>query len=154
MHWRDWCWSSNILTTWCNSWLIRKDSDAGKDWRQKRWKGMKEDEMVGSHHQFNGHEFEQTPGDGERQGSLSCCSAWGCKESDTTEQLNNNQYLYTFHSLNWSFHVFHFYYFVINVLSFWGVMKLLNFFGYYWLFPWISILHFIFEIYFTVVYCP
>ena len=45
--------------------------------------------MVGWHHQFNGHEFEQTPGDGEGQASLACCSPWGCKELDTTEQLNN-----------------------------------------------------------------
>ena len=45
--------------------------------------------MVGWHHQFNGHEFEQAPGDGEGQGSLACCSPWGCKESDTTQQLNN-----------------------------------------------------------------
>ena len=42
--------------------------------------------MVGWHHRFNGHEFEQTPGDSERQGSLACCSPWGCKESDMTEQ--------------------------------------------------------------------
>ena len=46
--------------------------------------------MVGWHHRLNGHEFEQTPGDGEGQGSLVCCSSWGFKESDTTEQLNNN----------------------------------------------------------------
>ena len=45
--------------------------------------------MVGRHHQLNGHEFEQTRGDGERQGSLACCSPWGHKESDTTERLNN-----------------------------------------------------------------
>ena len=49
---------------------------------------MTEDEMVGWHHQLNGHEFEQTPGDGEGQGSLVCCSPWGHKELDTTEQLN------------------------------------------------------------------
>ena len=47
--------------------------------------------MFGWHHQFNGHEFEQVPGDGEGQGSLACCSPWGCKESDMTEQLNNNK---------------------------------------------------------------
>ena len=47
--------------------------------------GMTEDEMVGWHHQLNGQEFEQTPGDGEGQGSLACSSPWGCKESDTTE---------------------------------------------------------------------
>ena len=46
--------------------------------------------MVGWHHRLNGHEFEQTLGDGEGQGSLACCSPWGCKESDTTELLNNN----------------------------------------------------------------
>ena len=51
---------------------------------------MTADEMVEWHHQLNGHEFEQTPGDGEGQGSLACCSPWGHKKSDTTEQLNNN----------------------------------------------------------------
>ena len=51
---------------------------------------MTEDEMVGWYHRLNGHEFEQAPGDGEGQGSLECCSPWGCKESDTSEQLNNN----------------------------------------------------------------
>ena len=54
---------------------------------------MTEDEMVGWHHQLNGHESEQTPGDGEGQESLVCCSPWGCKESDTTECLNNNKTL-------------------------------------------------------------
>ena len=49
---------------------------------------MTEDEMVGWHHQLNGHEFEQTPGDSEGQESLACCNSWGRKESDTTEQLN------------------------------------------------------------------
>ena len=51
---------------------------------------MTEDEMVGWHHQLNGPEFEQAPGVGEGQGSLACCSPWGCKESDMTERLNNN----------------------------------------------------------------
>ena len=46
--------------------------------------------MVGWHHQLDGHEFEQAPGVGDGQGSLVCCSPWGCKESDTTEQLNSN----------------------------------------------------------------
>ena len=46
--------------------------------------------MVGWHHRLNGHEFEQTPGYSEGQASLVCCSPWGCKESDTTQQLNNN----------------------------------------------------------------
>ena len=46
--------------------------------------------MVGWHHRHNGHQFDQAPGDGEGQGSLACCNPWGCKESDTTERLNNN----------------------------------------------------------------
>ena len=49
---------------------------------------MAEDEMVGRHHWLNGHEFEETLGVGGGQGGLVCCSQWGCKESDTTEQLN------------------------------------------------------------------
>ena len=53
---------------------------------------MTEDEMVGWHHQLDGHEFEQTLGNGERQGSLECCNPWGHKESDMTERLNNNKY--------------------------------------------------------------
>ena len=69
------------------TWLIGKDPDAGKDWSQEE-KGMTEDEMVGWHHQFYGHEFEQTPGVGEGQGRLMCCSPWGCKKLDMTEQLN------------------------------------------------------------------
>ena len=72
--------------------LIGKDLDAGKDWRQKE-KVTTEDEIVRQHHQFNGHEFEQTLADGEGQGSLVYCSPWSCKESDTTEQLNNNNNL-------------------------------------------------------------
>ena len=69
------------------NWLIGKGPDAGKDWRQKE-KGTTEDEMVGWHHWLYGHEFEQALGAGDGQGSLACCSPWGCKESDTTEQLN------------------------------------------------------------------
>ena len=56
--------------------------------------------MVGWHHQLNGHEFEQTPGDSEGQGSLVCCSPWGCKKSDTTERLKNNDNDTTIHLLN------------------------------------------------------
>ena len=70
--------------------LIGKDPDAGKDWRQEENRTT-EDEMVGWHHQLNGHEFEQVLGDGEGQGGLPCCSPWGHKESDMTEQLNNNK---------------------------------------------------------------
>ena len=75
-------WASNA-----KNWLIYKDPDAGKDWRQEE-KGMTEDEMVGWHHRLSGHEFKQVLGIGQGQGSLACCSPWGHKESDTTEQLN------------------------------------------------------------------
>ena len=61
-----------------------KDPDAGSDGGQEE-KGTTEGEMVGWHHRLNGHEFEQTLGAGEGQGSLVCCSLRGCKESDTTE---------------------------------------------------------------------
>ena len=64
-------------------WLIGKDPDAGNSWGQEE-KGTTEDEMAGWPHWFNGHEFEQTQGDSEGQGSLVCCSSGGCKESDTT----------------------------------------------------------------------
>ena len=63
--------------------LIGKDPDAGKDGRQKE-KEEAENEMVGWHHQLNGHESEQTLGDSEGQGNLVCCSPWGLKESVTT----------------------------------------------------------------------
>jgi len=73
-----------------NSRLIEKDHDAGKDRRQEE-KQITEDEMAGWHYWLKGHEFEQAPGDGEGQGSLACCSPWGCEELDTTEQLKNNR---------------------------------------------------------------
>ena len=69
--------------------LIRNDPDAGKDWGKEE-KGTTEDKMVGWHHRLNGHEFKQTPGDGEGQESLASCSPWGSKESDTTERLKDN----------------------------------------------------------------
>ena len=81
-------WSSDS-----NSWLIGNVSDAGKDWRQKE-KKVSEDEMAGEHHQCNGHELGQTSGDGEVPGGLACCISWGCKESDMTGQLNNNDNTY------------------------------------------------------------
>ena len=72
------------------SWLMGKDPDAGKRSKAGRQeeKGMTEDKMVGWQHWLNGHVFEQAPGDGEGQGSLMCCSPWGCKESDMTEWLS------------------------------------------------------------------
>ena len=77
-----------------NSHLTGKDPDAGKD-RGQEGKRATKDEMVGWHHRFNGHELGQTPGDGEGQGSLACCSPRGHKESDTTERLNSNMVLQT-----------------------------------------------------------
>ena len=68
------------------NWLLRKDSDARKDWIHK--KGTTEDEMVGWPHWLNGYESEQVPGVGDGQGSLVCCSPWGCKESDMTEWIS------------------------------------------------------------------
>ena len=68
-------------------WLIWKDLDAGKEWGQEE-KGMTEYEMVGWHHQLDGHRFEWTLGVGDGQGGLACCDSWGCKELDTTERLN------------------------------------------------------------------
>ena len=57
IHWKDWCWNSNTLATWCEELTHLKRPDAGKNWRWMK-KGMTEDEMVGWHHQLNGHEFE------------------------------------------------------------------------------------------------
>ena len=73
------------LATWCEEWTHLK-----RPWCWERLKvggeGDTEDEMVGWHHWLSGHEFEQTPGDSEGQGSLTCCNPWGRKESDMTEQ--------------------------------------------------------------------
>jgi len=68
------------------NWLIGKDPDAGKDWRQE--KGTTENEMVGWHHRLNGQEFKKALGVGDGQGGLACCSPWGRKESDKTERLD------------------------------------------------------------------
>ena len=74
-------WPPNV-----KNWLIGKDPDAGKDWRQEE-KGMTEDEMAGWHHWLNGNESKQVQRVCDGQGSLACYSPWGCKESDTTERL-------------------------------------------------------------------
>jgi len=73
-------------------------TDSGKDWRQK--KRVTEDEMIGWHHWFNGHQLDKAPGDGEGQGSLVCCSPWTCEELDITWRLNNNNNTY-FTGLLW-----------------------------------------------------
>ena len=69
------------------SWLIGKDSDAGRDWEQEE-KGTTENEMAGWHHWLDGRESEWTPGVGDGQGGLACCDSWDRKELDTTEWLN------------------------------------------------------------------
>ena len=89
VHCNNWCWSwnSNTLATWCEelthwikpwSWERLK---AGREGDDRGWDGL-------WHHWFNGHEFEQASGIEDGQGSLACCSPWGCKESDTTERFN------------------------------------------------------------------
>ena len=74
------------------SWLIRKDPDAGKDWRQK--KGMTKDEMVGWHHWFNGQKFEQIPGNSEGQGGVAFCSPLGRKEWATKQQQQSFKHVF------------------------------------------------------------
>ena len=81
------------------NWLIGKDSDAGEDWRQEE-KGTTGDEMVGWHHQLDGHEFEQALGVGDGLVSLVCWSPWGWKESDTTERLNEMNWTKLMSALN------------------------------------------------------
>ena len=81
---------AEALVLWLHfgkSWLIGKDPDAGKDWRQEK-KEKTENEIAGWDHWVNRHEFEQSLGDGEGQGSLAYYNPWGCTESDTTEWLN------------------------------------------------------------------
>ena len=82
IHWKDWCWSSNILATWCEELTHWKRPWSGKDWGQEE-KAATEDETVGWN-QLSGHEFEQTPGDSKGQRSVACCSPRGHKESDMT----------------------------------------------------------------------
>ena len=69
------------------NWLIEKDPDVRKDWRQEE-KGTTEDEVVGWHHRLDGHEFESALGVNDGTGGLTCCSPWGRKGLDMTEQLN------------------------------------------------------------------
>ena len=76
-----------FLASLGENWLIGKDPDAGKDWRKVE-KGVTVDEMVEWYHWLNEHEFKQVLGVGDEQESLACYNPWGCKESDTSEQLN------------------------------------------------------------------
>ena len=80
------------------NWLIWKDPGVGKDWRQKE-KGTTEDEMVGWHHRLNRHEFEQASGFGDVQRSLACCSLWGHRQLELTDQLNQTKLWVIFDSI-------------------------------------------------------
>ena len=106
----------NTLATDVKSWLIWKDPDAGKDWGQEE-KGTTEGEMVGWHHRHNRYGFGWTPGVGDGQEGLVCCSSRGLKESDTTEQLNwtelNILKLHTSHITNILMFVFKYIYIFI-----------------------------------------
>ena len=89
IHWKDWCWSSNNLATWFEELTYWKRPWC---WERLRAEGATEDEMVGWHHWLNGHEFEQTLGELVKDGEVcyAACSPWGCKNSDMTEWLTNN----------------------------------------------------------------
>ena len=82
------------------SWLTGKDSDDGRDWGQEE-KGTTEDEMAGWHHRLHGHECGWTPGVGDGQGGLVCCSPWGHKESDMPEQLHWTEMIWTLNKPNY-----------------------------------------------------
>ena len=93
------------------SWLIGKDSDAGRDLGQEE-KGTTEDEMAGWHHRLDEREFEWNPGDGDGQGGQACCNSWGHKESDTTERLNWTELIYLTPSFSYQcfvlvWHIYH-----------------------------------------------
>ena len=101
IHWKGWCWSwnSNSLPNWCEELTHWKGLNAGKDWRWEG-KGTTEDEMVGWHHWLNGHKFELTPGIGDGQGSLVCCSPWvRIVRDDCVSELNWTEFI-TFKPLN------------------------------------------------------
>ena len=95
IHWKDWSWSwnSNTLATWWKNWLLGKDPDAGKHWREE--KGTTEDVMVEWHHRLDGHEFEQAPGVGDwqeawRDGVHGITKSWS-QRSNWTELINTTE---------------------------------------------------------------
>ena len=94
IHWEDrcWIWSSNTLATWSKEPIYCK-----RPWCWERLRAAGEEGIRGwdswMHHQRNGHEFEQTPGESEEQRSLLCYSTRGCKELDMISQLNSNKYI-------------------------------------------------------------
>ena len=125
------------------SWLIGKDSDAGRDWGQEE-KGTTEYEMSGWHYQLDGHEFWWTPGVGDGQGGLVHCNSWGCKESDTTEWLNWTEWktrrqlrkdiiiiiIKIYHGKSLQTHI---YYIHVHVTFFWLFIQILKFQMNFWL---------------------
>ena len=104
-----------LWTPHAKSWLIGKDSDAGRDWGQEE-KGTTEDEMAEWHHWLDGHESGWTPGVDDGQGGLGCCVSWGHKESDTTERLNWTE-------LNWYLYSF-LYGFCVSITGFWFMVTM------------------------------
>ena len=94
---RCWSWSSNTLATCWEEPSHWKRPWCWKDWRQE--KGRVEDEIVRWHHWLNRHEFEKDLGDSKEQGSLACCSPWGCKELDTTDWAELNWTRIIIHSI-------------------------------------------------------
>ena len=123
-HWIYQTWAKiclMITLLYLNSWLIGKDSDAGRDWGQEE-KGTTEDEMSGWHHRLDGHEFEWTPGVGDGQGGLACCDSWGRKELDTTEWLNWTELNYFIFLVFFSQYSPHFCFFLLfSFLISWAV---------------------------------
>ena len=107
------------------SWLIGKDSDAGRDFEQEE-KETTEDEMVEWHHWPDGRESEWTLGVGDGQGGLACCDSWGCKESDSTEPLNWTELLL---QGNMSFFFFQKKYKSLSVTQIFREIQLFNFLG-------------------------
>ena len=104
------------------TWLIGKDSDAGRDWGQEE-KRTTEDEMAGWHHRLDGHEFGWTPGAGNGRGGLACCDSWGHKELDMTEWLNWTELKHnvTFFWLDTKIYICHFISVIPILLILWHI---------------------------------
>ena len=106
------------------SWLIGKDSDAGRDWGQEG-KGTTEDEMAGWHHWLGGRESQWTPGVGDGQGGLACCNSWGRKESNMTERLNWTEWSHNLIKPHWRLYLQHIIFGEIHSVSYWGAHRFL-----------------------------
>ena len=105
IHWKDWCWSwcSNTLATYCEEKTFEKTLMLGKIEGRRR-RGRQRKRWLDGIHWLDRQESEQAPGVGEGQGSLVCCSPWGCKESDTTEPLNWTECFMCVDSTQWMFY--------------------------------------------------